>query len=208
MDYRDRFKKCGKNVTIDPDAVIEYPEGMTVGDNVRIWKGVVIMDQGCEIVLHDNVRIMPWVVIQTGGGYLELGKDFILYPNNYISVGGANGSVIVGHGSHFAPGSYVYGQGGTRVGDCVAMASGCMLAGVQHGFDDPTRPIVKQPGRARPVVIEDDCYLGANVTINGDVTVRTGCVIGANAVVTHDTEPFGFYTGIPATLKRWRKEPE
>ena len=38
----------------------------------------------------------------------------------------------------------------------------------------------------------------AKVTITAGITVASGCVIGANAVVTKDTEINGVYVGIPA----------
>jgi len=200
------FARCGCNVLVDPDVHIECPEAMHVGNDVTIMKGVVILGQPERIVLDDGVRLMPFVVIESAGGSLELGEGFVLYPHNYISLGGPEGSVTVGKNTHFAPGCRVYGHGGTRIGDHCAMAAGCLLSGVQHHITDTSTPMVTQGAQPRPVVLEDDVYLGANVVVNGGVTVRTGCVIGAGSVVTRDTEPFGFYVGIPAALKRRRKE--
>lgn len=34
------------------------------------------------------------------------------------------------------------------------------------------------------------------------VTVKKGCIIGAGAVVTKDTDEFGVYAGVPARLIR------
>ena len=48
----------------------------------------------------------------------------------------------------------------------------------------------------------DDVYLGAHVVINQGVTVRRGCVVGANSVVLSDTEEYGFYVGAPASVGR------
>lgn len=36
------------------------------------------------------------------------------------------------------------------------------------------------------------------------VTLADGCVIGAGAVVTRDTEPYGVYGGVPARLIKYR----
>lgn len=51
-----------------------------------------------------------------------------------------------------------------------------------------------------PIIIEDDVWIGANVTIFPGVTIKKGCVIGAGAVVLHDTEPYSTYAGVPAKL--------
>lgn len=53
-------------------------------------------------------------------------------------------------------------------------------------------------GFARPIVIEDGCWIGANVTILPGVTIAKGCVIGAGALVSKDCEANGLYVGVPA----------
>jgi acetyltransferase-like isoleucine patch superfamily enzyme len=53
-------------------------------------------------------------------------------------------------------------------------------------------------GADKPVVIEDDCWLGANVVINPGVTVGRGCIVGANSVVTKNVAPYTVVAGVPA----------
>ena len=50
----------------------------------------------------------------------------------------------------------------------------------------------------KSVRIKRGSWLGLGSIILPGVTVAEGCVIGAGAVVTKDTEPHGFYTGVPA----------
>ena len=47
-------------------------------------------------------------------------------------------------------------------------------------------------------LIGNDVWIGDRVTILGGVNIADGTVVGAGAVVTRDTEPFGIYVGIPA----------
>lgn len=47
----------------------------------------------------------------------------------------------------------------------------------------------KLPENDAPVIIEDDVWTGANVTILKGVTIGRGCVIAAGAVVTRSTPP-------------------
>ena len=56
-----------------------------------------------------------------------------------------------------------------------------------------------------PVVIEDDCWIGANVAINKGVLIRKGSIIGANAVVTKNTDPYSINAGVPARRIAERK---
>lgn len=55
------------------------------------------------------------------------------------------------------------------------------------------------------VVIEEDVWAGANVTILKGVTIGRGCIIAAGAVVTKDMPPYSIVGGVPAKVikKRW-----
>lgn len=48
------------------------------------------------------------------------------------------------------------------------------------------------------VTIEDDVWMGTGVIVLDGVHVAEGCVIGAGAIVTKDTEPYSIYVGVPA----------
>ena len=66
----------------------------------------------------------------------------------------------------------------------------------------------KLPESDAPVIIEDDCWIGANVTILKGVTIGRGSVIAAGAVVTKSCEPYSIIGGVPAKLIRMRFTPE
>lgn len=55
-----------------------------------------------------------------------------------------------------------------------------------------------------PVIIEDDVWCGANVTILKGVTIGRGCVIAAGAVVTKSFPPYSIIGGVPAKLIKMR----
>lgn len=66
----------------------------------------------------------------------------------------------------------------------------------------------KLPENDLPVVIEDGCWIGANVTILKGVRVGRGSVIAAGAVVTKSCEPYSIIGGVPAKLIKMRFTPE
>lgn len=55
------------------------------------------------------------------------------------------------------------------------------------------------------LIIEDDVWIGARVTIlKGCTKIGRGTVIGAGSVVTHDVPPFSVVAGNPAKLIKKR----
>lgn len=55
---------------------------------------------------------------------------------------------------------------------------------------------------AKPIVIGDDYWFGANVVVCPGVTIGNGCVIGAGSVVTKDIPNRTFAAGVPAKVIR------
>ena len=102
---------------------------------------------------------------------------------------------------------YVFIEG-AHIGNHVMIAQRAAMYNMTHNFARTDIPMTQQGRRVglNPV-IEDDVWIGINAVILPGVRIRTGCVIGSNAVVTRDTEPFGVYGGVPARLIRDRKAP-
>lgn len=96
-------------------------------------------------------------------------------------------------------------HGPVTIGDDVMMGPRCTILTRNHRIDDVTTPM-NQQGFAGflPVVIEDDVWIGANVTIMPGVTVGTGAVLGAGAVVVRDVEPYAVVGGVPARVLGYR----
>lgn len=55
---------------------------------------------------------------------------------------------------------------------------------------------------AKPIVIEDDCWLASNVVVCGGVTIGEGSVIGAGSVVTRSIPPHSLAVGNPCRVLR------
>lgn len=52
----------------------------------------------------------------------------------------------------------------------------------------------------KPVIIEDDVWIGASCFVLKGVRIGKGSVIGAGSVVNRDVEPFSLYAGNPAVF--------
>lgn len=62
----------------------------------------------------------------------------------------------------------------------------------------------KLPENDAPVVIEDDVWTGANITILKGVTIGRGTVVAAGAVVTKSCPPYSIIGGVPAKMLKYR----
>lgn len=65
--------------------------------------------------------------------------------------------------------------------------------------------LIKDQGNSeKNIVIGNDVWIGFGVQIMPGVTIADGCVLGAGAVVTKSTTPYGVYAGVPARLVKHR----
>lgn len=62
----------------------------------------------------------------------------------------------------------------------------------------------------KDVIIEEDVWIGANVTILKGVTIGKLSIIAAGALVIKDVPPYSIVGGVPAKFlkKKWDKEEE
>lgn len=86
-----------------------------------------------------------------------------------------------------------------QIGKNVMMGPGCMIFTQNHAYKDISIPMCQQGFLERKrIIIEDDVWIGARVTILPGVKVGRGSIIGAGAVVTHDVLDYSIVAGNPA----------
>ncbi|WP_208861323.1 CatB-related O-acetyltransferase [Flavobacterium plurextorum] len=54
------------------------------------------------------------------------------------------------------------------------------------------------------IILEDEVWLGSNVTVMSGVKIGKGAIVAAGSVVTKDVVPFSIVGGNPAKFIRWR----
>lgn len=92
------------------------------------------------------------------------------------------------------------------IGDDVMMGPRCTIISTNHVFYDVTVPMNRQGlgDLTAPVIIEDDVWIGANVTITAGVTIGHGSILAAGSVVTRDVPAYSIVGGVPARVLRSR----
>jgi acetyltransferase-like isoleucine patch superfamily enzyme len=94
-----------------------------------------------------------------------------------------------------------------HVGRRVIVGPHCYITDADHGTD-PASSVQGLPMRFAPVIIEDEAWIGAHVTVLPGVRVGKGSVVGAGSVVTRDVAPMAIVAGVPARLLRYRDRRE
>lgn len=92
------------------------------------------------------------------------------------------------------------------IGDRVSIAPNVVLiaeSSPNNSLHLASIPYVKENLiKDEKIIIEDDVWLGASVTILPGVKVGRGAIVGAGAVVTKDVAPYTVVAGIPAKVIR------
>lgn len=203
-EYLAQFKSCGKNVRVEENVYIEHPEAMEVGDNVAFMRGFYMVGRPRVCRIGSHVRFWPNCFIQGSPGRFLVGDHVDFFPNTYISLGSTEENFVeIGQHTHFAPGCVLYGWGGLTIGAHCSFAAHVVFATVAHD-PDAKDTLMTNAAKAGPIVVEDEVWIGANATVILNTRIASGCAIGANAVVTHSTEPNGVYVGVPARRLRHR----
>ena len=102
-----------------------------------------------------------------------------------------------------------------KIGNNVFIGPNCSLVTPIHPLLSRERnPVVKADGSvfaqeyAKPIIIGDDCWLAANVTVCGGAVIGRGCVIAAGSVVTGAIPPNSLAGGIPCKVIRTLSEKD
>lgn len=141
------------------------------------------------------------------------GKGVYLRPMSSDIKGLEN--LSIGDGTSIPKGSTIYCTGAQlTIGKKVLFGPNPTIITGDHRIDIVGKYIIdvgveeKLPENDLPVVIEDECWIGANVTILKGVTIGRGSVVAAGAVVTKSCEPYSIIGGVPAKLIKMRFTPE
>lgn len=107
-------------------------------------------------------------------------------------------------GENSGIGDEAYFIGKVVIGANVMMAARCAFIASAHSYQRTDIPMREQQGEEKQIVIGDDVWIGYNVIILGGVTIGTGTIIAAGAVVTDNVEPYSIVGGVPAKLIKKR----
>jgi acetyltransferase-like isoleucine patch superfamily enzyme len=106
---------------------------------------------------------------------------------------GRDAKLEIGDKSYITDGSQILAQNSIVIGKNCAISFGVTI------MDDDGHGIGLPPYSA-PIIIEDEVWIGCNVTILKGVTIGKGSVVAAGAVVTKSCPPHSLLAGVPARV--------
>ncbi len=190
--YKNRFKKCGKNVIIDLGVTIEGAGLISVGDNVHIDK---------------------YCVISTGKAISgKIQRKF----NSCFN--GEDGEIIIGNDVHIAQFCILMGYGGIEISSNCVLSSGCKiysLTNIAYDIEHKEKIISIMPYSQAPflqsaVFLDENNWLGLNTIVMPSVSIGKNSFSTSNSVIMNGFEGNSYISGSPAkrVRQRFKKKEE
>lgn len=181
-----RFQKF--HIYASPSSSIKSLSLIKTKSNLHLGPKVYIDALSTEgIIFGSNVSIGKYTAIECTGSLKDIGKGLIVGDN-------------VGLGTH----GFFGCAGGIRIGDDCIFGNYVSLHSENHNYEDCDIPIRLQGVNRKGIIIGNDCWIGAKVTILDGAIIGDGCVIAAGAVVKGEFPNQCVIGGIPARVLKYR----
>lgn len=113
-------------------------------------------------------------------------------------------NISIGDNVSIHPMCYIDATGNIKIGNDVSIAHGTTIMTTTHNYLNNFLPIKDQELQLKEVVIQDNVWIGAKVTVLAGITISNGVIIGANSVVTKDIMENEIVGGCPAKFIKFR----
>ena len=156
---------------------------------------------GDGLILHVGI---PYIY---GALRLRIGRNCKINGHTTFAAGSVleAPTLTLGDETNISYGTVISVSQSVTLGSHVRLADGCYIT------DNPGHPLDAERRRRhepvdrdqiKPVVIEDDVWLGTRVTVMPGVRIGRGTVVGTGSVVTRDLPPYSLAVGNPARVVR------
>ncbi len=165
---------------------------------IRTYRKAVFKKRiGCN---HSNFQLVGKVnLVNTN---IKIGKNVVIYPDVMFH---GDGPIILGDNVSIGNGTVLYSSksGGITIDSNTMIAAQTYIIDADHGIAKDT-PICEQENVVAPVLIGQDVWVAANVTIIKGSRIGNGAVIGAKTLVRGEIPENAIAVGIPAKVIKER----
>lgn len=174
-------------------AGIKYNKTWTITKRMYIIRPN-LFHQRSTVIIGDNF---------TAQGDIKWNPFGIIQPVA-LNVRTPGAKIIIGNDVGIS-GSSISASTAVTVGNRVLIGTGCIIS------DTDAHPIKAEdrmdPAKtlSKPIIIDDDVFIGARSIILKGVKIGKGSVVGAGSVVTKDVPPFCIVAGNPAKIVKYLK---
>ena len=141
-----------------------HPSVRTNGIHSIKYGTEINVKHGGTLVVGKNVATQKLVTLSVIGGCLSIGDRSIFNRNDIIV---CHDSITIGDDCAFGPNVVIY----------------------DHDHKFGANGYSKTEYNTAPIIIEDKCWIGSNVTILRGTHIGTGCVVGAGCIIKGDFPP-------------------
>lgn len=167
---------------------------------LRLFKGKrpyveLLYNRVLTHIPHNGLRLafLRMLGLRAGANTYLFGGSELMAPEKITMAGNC----------HVGRNTLLDGRGGLTIGRNVVIAGRCIILTADH---DPESPDFA--GRLGAVAIEDRVWIGTRATVLKGVTLGTGAVVSAGAVVHDDVAPWTIVAGVPAKVVRKRSKEQ
>lgn len=175
------MQKCGKKVVFGNSVVMRSPGRIQLGANVVLSDGVILdgrTDAETGLKIGDRTIVGHRALVLCKMGTIEIGSN-------------------TGIGAYC--GLYAVGTNALKLGSNCLIGPYCYFGGTRYHFARVDLTMREQGNDLRGgIVIGDDCWFGAGVSVMDGVSIGDGAIIASGAVVTRDVAPYTVVGGVPA----------
>lgn len=141
-----------------------------------------------------------------GGGNISIHDHVHVHRGTWLAAISLNNSSVdlcIDSGCIIGYYNHIFATGKIVIGKNVITAKNVYISDNLHSYEDIDIPIYKQPiKQLKNIFIGEGSWIGENACIIGS-SIGKHCVVGANAVVTHDVPDYSVVVGAPARVIKY-----
>ena len=174
--------------------IIKHKSGLKASDTLKIkGRPIIQISNLAKVVIGDNVTLNS----RNYGYHVNMHSPVKLMADR------ENAVIKIGNNTRIN-GACLHAYNRIEVGNNCLIAANVQIFdanGHEISFENPVNRI-NTSSNGKPIIIEDNVWIGLNAIVLPGVRIGQGAVIGANTIVDKDVPPMVVFAGNPGKVVR------